>query len=420
MPITFHCSQCDKLLRVADRMAGNKGKCPQCGTILLVPSFSQEDSAAPPEPPRQKTRPSQATIKEDALPSRRRAAADYNDEDEVPEEADRRPRKSRKKKSRQKSPLLLIGLIGCGFAFLLLCSGVGGLAWWYFSSSAGDDLVFMPNNCQLLVSIRNDQMMQSAAAQEIKRAIPDVEKNMKADLGKELGISSDDIESVFLGIGSTPKDIVMVVHTKRAFEVKEIISKIPNGNYTESKVGKYRVHDAQNTELPSICMLDQKRAVVGLKQGVHAVLQRDKKPDFSKNMEAAMKCVDFSKSMALAVDVQSLRSQPNLPRNMDVFGGQNNFLNSLTKINAAALQVQVTADIRYDFALLCQDAASANEFKTLVDGFLVQGRNSPLAPKEVKDMLELNLKVDGSKLTGHNTIKVAPLLDAYKKMNPMK
>ena len=35
--VGFHCSGCDKLLLVDDQLAGRKGQCKDCGTILLIP-----------------------------------------------------------------------------------------------------------------------------------------------------------------------------------------------------------------------------------------------------------------------------------------------------------------------------------------------------------------------------------------------
>ncbi len=44
MPIEFRCTGCGKLLRTADDSAGKQAQCPQCGTVLIIPS------AAPPAP----------------------------------------------------------------------------------------------------------------------------------------------------------------------------------------------------------------------------------------------------------------------------------------------------------------------------------------------------------------------------------
>ena len=50
MPIEFRCTQCNRLLRTKEEAAGKKAKCPECGTILDVPSSSapQEVTGAPP------------------------------------------------------------------------------------------------------------------------------------------------------------------------------------------------------------------------------------------------------------------------------------------------------------------------------------------------------------------------------------
>ncbi|MBI2191488.1 MAG: response regulator [Planctomycetes bacterium] len=38
MPITFQCAHCKKTMTVKDELRGTKGRCPQCGTILMVPA----------------------------------------------------------------------------------------------------------------------------------------------------------------------------------------------------------------------------------------------------------------------------------------------------------------------------------------------------------------------------------------------
>jgi hypothetical protein len=45
MPIEFHCSQCNQLLRVPETAAGKQARCPQCQALVLVP---QGSVAAPP------------------------------------------------------------------------------------------------------------------------------------------------------------------------------------------------------------------------------------------------------------------------------------------------------------------------------------------------------------------------------------
>jgi len=53
MPIEFRCTQCDRLLRTQDETAGKKAKCPECGTILTIPTpgTSPEMGTSPPVGP---------------------------------------------------------------------------------------------------------------------------------------------------------------------------------------------------------------------------------------------------------------------------------------------------------------------------------------------------------------------------------
>jgi phage FluMu protein Com len=56
MPIEILCSNCQALLRVADEHAGKNARCPQCSTIVPIPSkpglqateFERTDSSMPP------------------------------------------------------------------------------------------------------------------------------------------------------------------------------------------------------------------------------------------------------------------------------------------------------------------------------------------------------------------------------------
>lgn len=50
MPIEFRCTSCQALLRLPDNAASTQAKCPQCGTIVAVPSASMYDGPGPGAP----------------------------------------------------------------------------------------------------------------------------------------------------------------------------------------------------------------------------------------------------------------------------------------------------------------------------------------------------------------------------------
>ncbi len=51
MAIEFRCTECQKLLRTGDDTAGKQAKCPECGSLMAVPSASETPREIPPPPP---------------------------------------------------------------------------------------------------------------------------------------------------------------------------------------------------------------------------------------------------------------------------------------------------------------------------------------------------------------------------------
>ncbi len=50
--IRFHCESCGQSIKVPTAYAGKKGKCPICETPIVVPSLEREPAgSAPPDPP---------------------------------------------------------------------------------------------------------------------------------------------------------------------------------------------------------------------------------------------------------------------------------------------------------------------------------------------------------------------------------
>ena len=52
MPIEFRCRQCGKLLRTGDDTAGRQAKCPECGTVMTVPTAETGGTLIPTPSPR--------------------------------------------------------------------------------------------------------------------------------------------------------------------------------------------------------------------------------------------------------------------------------------------------------------------------------------------------------------------------------
>jgi phage FluMu protein Com len=435
MTIAFQCSGCDNQFRVADTMAGRKGKCPKCGTINLIPDSSEPAPRSAPPPPRTASGNRSAAVKRSPeavrpapppLPRSRKAARkdefDFEDDD-VREDVDRdeeEERPSRRRKKKKGFPFLFVGL-GCGLGLLLLF-GVGGAAWYFWPSGIGDDLRYMPNGCQMIASVRLDQMLDSEAVKQVKREFPDLEKKvLDKDLEKEVGLGPTNIERVTFGAnfsGQEP-DIVAVVHTKTSVQASDLTAKMRRGkDVKESKVGSYTIYESSGPAGDAFCIVNSKLVVGGPSKSVRAVLQRDKKPDFSASMQAAMNQVNFSDTYALALDVKSLPKDGGNAGLMP--GGLGNF--SATKmiggVDGFALSGKVATDVTLKATVLCKDNQSATDLKKQIDGALVTVRQSEFVPKDFANLLDMDLTVSGSNLNLTKTIKVEPLLKAARDARP--
>jgi hypothetical protein len=72
MAIEFRCPGCNRLLRVGEGVAGKRAKCPECGTVLIVPS----PPPPPPPVPRGLDPPtSEAVAAADYVPANEQAVA---------------------------------------------------------------------------------------------------------------------------------------------------------------------------------------------------------------------------------------------------------------------------------------------------------------------------------------------------------
>jgi hypothetical protein len=402
MTIAFQCSGCGTTLKVPDTMAGRRGKCPKCATVNLIPGAGGQVQAAPPKPKASAARPAKPAPEPDVP------------DEEGAEEAAPEPRPRRKGKKRRSRTMLLVGL-GCGGALLLLCMGVGaGVGiWWYMSSPIGDELTYMPNNCEILASIRVDQLLASDAYKQVEREVPQLKQAIAGgEAEKEIGLQLSNIERVVVGgtMGNREQPIV-AVRTKQAVKADDLVAKIKGKSFTNKKVGSYTLYEAG---ADGFCVVSNKLVLFGPSGGVQAVLSRNKKPTFSAGLSAAMKEADFSKTIAVAVAVPQGGGKPAAGFGGFPLGGA--ALGGTEDVEGVVVQAKVTSDVSLTFMLLCKDAATATVAKRKLDEGLTKAKSAPGIPPDLRSLLDVKASVSGRKVTATMDIKVAPLIKTAKNL----
>jgi hypothetical protein len=416
MPINLNCPSCQKALRVADNLAGQKCKCPQCGTVFLVPVTPVTGVVAqpsPPAPPVFVSPPTTQTTPQAAPPP--------------PPDGAPPPARSRRK------PLILGGVAAA--VLVALCAGCGisayltsgfGLMSYFRSSPLTDDLKYMPDNTQVITTARVDQLLSSSAWQDLKKEIPEIDAvfEKQALPGAPGELKPGDVAQVTGGATLDGKEAIIVVHAKKEFTPDEIKKSVPGGSVDEVKTPSgFTIYDAKGQGY-FISDKDKKVLVQGKTEVLRKVLERNGKPALSDGMQAALKLADFSSSMAFAVCLKDAKlpgADPTsaVPLSSDMVKGGEVVAKDIDMI---AGQVHFSSDIDVATTLVCKDAKAAEDYRKLVEGSLVLtkkltafGLKNDNAIKGVSDIVDaMKAASSGNKVTFKGKCKPADIVNVYK------
>jgi hypothetical protein len=468
MSISFSCTGCDRTLKVADELAGRKAKCPQCQAILYIPEGPGSAVTPVPVSARRPAAPAPAL-------ARRRAApiAPPEDEDDRAGAEDReeevQPR--RRKKTPPQSNLMPVMLVVGAVVLVLLLAGGGFAAWWFLSPSSaksaaapgggappagspgpgaslpasGDDLFYMPDGAQMVGVVRLSQLMNSGAVQQAKSQIPAVAEGIAGATASLGNINPNDIDQIVFGSQAFPTgggdpNLVAVIHMTRSTKPSDFEALFQKGpqsiSFVDAKVGGYNVRDGINgappgngSSPPAYVMLDDKRFLLAPLPALHKVLQRNKKPDLSDKLQAAIQRTDMNATLAFAADVKNAFPQLAEPQPVARPGQPAQPANpfapppvSFDKVDGLSVTITVGTDVDVTATALCQDAASARELRDGVKKEVEWARNmltlAALAgkalPTDVSSQLNIDPQQSGSTVTVSKTLIVAPLLKYAK------
>lgn len=385
MPINFSCPGCQKGYTVPDQFAGRTSKCRQCGGALQIPAMA---AAAP-----LLADPAVHAAPAAAVPTLA-AAPTF-----APAYEGAAPAGSAMKK------LVIFGSIG--FVALFLMGGMAFAAWYFLfsGSSISSYEKYLPNDCVAVVSIRVDDFLASDAWKEAKKELPMIEDGLK-EAKEKTGYGPEDISQVFIGIARPEKNKepggIAIIKTVKEIDVEDIKSRAKKDHieFKEEKAGNYTMYTKSDG---AFCKVDGKLLILGSIKDVKAVLERDKKPDLSDGLKAAMKKTDFSKTVAFAAALKDQKVS-------DLMGGK--ALPAVDKVEAIAGYVNVTSDIKVSLSLECKDDKSAEEFKKLAEGIITSTKLDKDMPKETSEMLDaIKISQSGTDLTAEFQFKAS---DAIK------
>ena len=291
---------------------------------------------------------------------------------------------------------LVIG-IGAGLGAIVLLA----LIVWMFFGRRGisEAMRYLPNDCLVIATANVDEVMSSSIYQQMKKDLPHFEDG-ELNMEQEMGIAPSNISRITFAAGgkmesSHDSDAVMVIHLKKAVSAtdiksnKKVTSFQKDVKYEETKIGSATVFEetyrsvfldgkADRVHGMAFCLPESTLLVTSPRLEIlRNILERGKTPELSEGMQNAMNETDFSKTMAVAVNVKGLMASESFSRGIKQNIGGVPDLNALGNLgddtflqNILGLAVDTSLDsskATVSATLLCKDAKFAEDAKKILE-----------------------------------------------------
>jgi hypothetical protein len=144
------------------------------------------------------------------------------------------------------------------------------------------------------------------------------------------------------------------------------------------------------------------------------VLERNKKPQLSEGMQAALKDMGKAKTIALAISLKELASRPEAQAAAQQYPQAQQFVGELESL---IVQIGVASDIDVAATVNMKTDKSADELRKMFDGFLTLAKfaGGKDMPQEAFEILEsIKFEAKGTKMNGTMQLKTASLVKLGK------
>jgi hypothetical protein len=302
--------------------------------------------------------------------------------------------------------------------FLLLLWAVTAMVRALFSSSSSpmEGVRYLPDNCMIIAGVNLDELMDSDAWKELEKELPKFRDDTKK-VGDEIGVPLANMSYILRGQAKgPPHDPITVLTTKKSVNARDMLGRIKNTEYEELKLAGRTVYQRKYPDniliTPEIrvafCVVDSKTVILGTTHQVRFVLERDKKPELSASLQAALKQADTSRTAFLAIDLKDVNPGRwlGVPDSFPLPEG----------VEGVAVGGDAGSSIKVSATVLCKDAKIAEDVRKLVEAGLVAAKSDRDLPKEAADALgSVQVSTSGAHVTGKVQLKPGALIKIFNR-----
>lgn len=269
--------------------------------------------------------------------------------------------------------------------------------------TVADDIKFLPGDTNLFFVMRLEQLTTGDGFRKLAKEVPMISNEMVDGFRKEFGIEINNVELMVYGGNVHGDGPTGVFRLKTAVKPAVVIGaasaprfqgdKITT-TYAQETVGAYILYVPSTKWRESFCFINDKTIAFGRADELKKVLARDRKPDFSANLQAAIKAADLSASLTMVMDVKAISAKERFPMipGMDV-------PKIVESIDGAVFTLKIGPTVSMRGIAVCKDAKAAEEVKKQAeiarDLLTKLVKETPMLPKEltnVPGMVKLSVK----------------------------
>ena len=297
---------------------------------------------------------------------------------------------------------------------------------------------YLSDDCSMIFSFDVAAFMKSKLYQELKTQIKEFE-GVFPEVGREFSFFGIPVENVarFTAGGNKTREIGIITTLKpiSAADIKENAKPFSpfakNYKLAEVKVGNYTVYEESYQyqfdpkDKPgevfkgrAFCVVEEKIVIFGGLEAIKKVLQRDRKPVFSRGMAAELES-GLTGGYTLIVDVNAMPEQERKSLERELGGAIPGFADVLAGVKVLAVRGSAGDDVAVRATLTCKDKPSAESAKNTADVGLALlklafGKGDPQDTAEVKKAKKAVTDVLGTvKLTSQDThVRAEASIDA--------
>jgi Protein of unknown function (DUF1559) len=281
----------------------------------------------------------------------------------------------------------------------------GGLGAWMMLSkgSIGTDLHYVPDDSDIVFSTDVGAIVSSGAGQKVKNRYTEAFNALTQQIQQGGNAKLEDIGRITFGVSAQRQKGAGIIHFNKPIDDQEF-SRLPSA--TKRSVGGHEMILANGM---AFCRLDSRAIAVGDEISLEKVLERNGPAKLSDDLDASIGEINFSKSFAAALSMKQLaKGSGPVGANLGAmpFGPD--------AIRGMAFQASIDDDIRLKAALLCKNAATADQMKKMADAGLAMSKaNAAKMPHNAAKIFDtLDVSNSGATVRASVTLDVDTILAA--------